>query len=392
MYRFVLSVVLLASSADAAPRPSWPTRPIEITLEHPRGHSRTVQVELGGARRTMLFDTGGGVTAISPALARELGCIPTGTSIGLRMTGERVETPLCRDIELRIGGHTIHTEAAVIDLAAMLGKDGPAVDGMISLATLDGLAVSLDLARDRLWLESARSLAARTKKATALAFRRATGVSGGQLSPFAGVTTSGGTVWLEVDSGHGGTTFVSPKAASLLGVPDGAASGELDLRLASALTAHVPAVVRKDLVLDGVLSAATLARGTWTFDLRSDALWVGPLAPIPALPVSAATSLTPPITDPAGIYELTLAVQGRPVPHVVRVRRDGARLTAEMRALGEDEVVRIDDVTLDGSTLTIILPLRTPTPMRITFEGLAGTGTWGDPATRGGTVTAAKRG
>lgn len=383
MYRIAL-LVLFTSIAHAAP--TWPAKPIEITLDHPRGgHARTIQAELGGARHTMLFDTGGGVTAISPALARELGCTATGTSIGLRMTGERVEVPLCRDIEVRVGGLAIRTEAAVIDLGAMLGKQGPTVDGMISLATLDDLAVTLDLARERLWIESPRSLAARTKQATSVPFRRATGIGGGQLSPFAGVRTPKGTVWLEVDSGHGGTTFVSPNAASLLGAPDG---GEAELALGKP--SHLPLVVRKDLVLDGVLSAATLARTTWTFDLRGDALWVGALASIPAIP-SRTSTVRPPNLDPIGTYEVALAIGGKPAPHVLRVQREGAKLRAEMRALGEDEVVRIDDVTLSGATLTLVLPMRTPTPLRITFEGLTGSGTWGDPAARGGTVTATKR-
>lgn len=390
MYRAVLAVALLTFSAFAAPRPSWPSKPIEISLQHSRGHARTIQVEIAGAGHTMLFDTGGGVTAISPALARELGCATTGNSVGLRMTGDRVDTPLCRDIELRVGGQLLHTEAAVIDIAAMLPKDASKVDGMISLSTLDGLAVSLDLARDKLWLESKHSLAARTKKATPVAFRRATGIGGGQLSPFVGVTTAGGTVWLEVDSGHGATTFVTPNAGKLLGLSD-VASGEVDLKLSSVLSARVPVVVRKDLVLDGVLSSATVARAIWTFDLRSDALWVGAITPILVLPVAATKPVTPPTTDPTGIYEVSLVVGGAPAPHVLRVSRDGNRLVAEMRGIGEDEVVRIDEVKLEGSTLTIVLPLRQPAPMRITFDGVEGKGTWGDPKARGGAVTATKR-
>lgn len=386
MYRLVVCAVVLASSADAAP---WPTKPIEIALaRHPGAHHRIVQVDIGGATHSMLFDTGGGVTAISPALAKQLSCESTGTSIGLRMTGERVETPLCRDIELRVGGQLIHTEAAVIDLAAMLGKDGPKVDGMVSLATLDGFAVSLDLARDTLTVESARSLAARTKKATTVPFRRATGSSGGQLSPFAGLATKDGTVWLEVDSGHGGSaTFVSPQAAKLLG---DAGRGEVDLTFAPKLVAHAPIVVRKDLVLDGVLSAATLARSTWTFDLRSDALWVGPFAPIVALPATPPSRVSAPHVDPVGVYEVSLTVGKAAAPHVMRVRREDRRLVAEMRGLGEDETVRIDDVKLEGTTLVVVLPLRAPAPMRITFDGLEGTGTWGD-ASRGGKVTATKK-
>jgi len=383
--------LLVATAADAAPRAAWPARPIELALAHAHGHSRTLDVELAGGRHTMLFDTGGGVTAISPALARQLGCATTGTNVGLRMTGQRIDAPLCRDIEIRIGGQVIRTEAAVIDLAAILGKGGPQVDGMVSLATLDGLAVSLDLAHDRLWIESKRSLAARTKRATTLAFRRATGVGGGQLSPFVGVTTPGGIVWLELDSGHGGTTFVAPGAAALLGVAESAASGEADLQLSSALSVHVPVITRKDLVFDGVLSAATVTRATWTLDLSADTLWVGAIAPILQLPATAPRAVRPLASDPTGVYEVALVVQGTRAPHLLGVRRDGTRWIGEMRRLGEDETVRLEDVKVDGATLTVTLPLRPPTPMQITFEGLDGRGTWGDPKARGGAVTATKR-
>jgi hypothetical protein len=195
-------------------------------------------------------------------------------------------------------------------------------------------------------------------------------------------------VWLQVDSGHGGSaTFVSPQAAVLLG---DTGYGEVDLKLGARLEAHTPVVVRKDLVLDGVLSAATLARSTWTFDLRSDALWVGAIAPIVALPTTAPSSVAPPGSDPTGVYEVSLVVGGTAAPHVIHVRRENRGLVAEMRALGGDETVRIDNVKLEGNTLVVVLPLRTPAPMRITFDGLDGTGTWGD-ASRGGKVTATKR-
>lgn len=375
---------------DAGADPKWPARPIELPLQAGApGAIRLLDAQVGGQPRKMLFDTGGGITAISPALAREIGCETTGTVTGLRFTGQRLDAPVCRDVELKVGGIAIRTDVAVMDLGPMLGNNAPPVDGMVSLATLAGLAVTLDLAASRLWIESASSLAARTRKMTELAFRPATGIDGSQLSPFLGVPTRRGTVWLEWDSGHSATTFVSPGTASLLGVPDGAASGEIELALAPSRRAHVPVVVRKDLVIDGVLGAAVVARGTWTLDLAADRCWAGPIADILHLPTT--TERPPSSRDLAGVYELGLMIQGKRQPHVLGVRREAGAWIAELRALGDDETVRLGDVRVTGNALTATLPLRPPAQLQLTFEGTTGKGTWGDPKARGGTITATKR-
>lgn len=337
----------------------------------------------------MMFDSGGGITAISPAVAREIGCEMTGNVTGLRFTGQKLESPVCRGVELKVGGIAIRTDVAVMDLGALLGKGAPAVDGMVSLSTFAGLAVTLDLAGSRLWIESAGSLAARTRKMTELAFRPATGVDGGQLSPFVGVATPRGTVWLEWDSGHGATTFVSPGAASLLGVSEGARSGEVELALAPSLRVHAPVVLRKELVVDGVLSSAFVARGVWTIDLAANRFWAGPIADILHLPTTSAG--TPGSRDLAGVYELALMIQGKNEPHVLGVRREAGAWIAELRALGDDETVRLENVRVTGNELTATLPLRPPAPLQLVFEGASGKGSWGDPKARGGAVTATKR-
>jgi hypothetical protein len=385
----IASLALALASGGASAAPKWPTRPIELKLAAAPGRLRLLDTQVGGQPRKMMFDTGGGITAISPALAREIGCEPTGNVTGLRFTGQRLDSPVCRGVELSVGGIVIRTDVAVMDLAALLGKNAPPVDGMVSLATFSGLAVTLELAGSRLWIESAGSLAARTRKMSELAFRPATGVDGGQLSPFLGVSTPRGTVWLEWDSGHSGTTFVSPGTASLLGVPDGAPSGEVELALAPSRRVHAPVVVRKDLVIDGVLSAAFVARGIWTLDLAANRCWAGPIAELLHLPMTAGAP--PRSSDLAGVYELALMIQGKSAPHVLGVRREAGAWIAELRALGDDETVRLENVQITGNELTATLPLRPPAPLQLTIDGTSGKGSWGDPKARGGTVTATKR-
>lgn len=387
---FIFALALVAGAVhDASAVPKWPARPIELQLQAAPGRLHLLDTKVGGQPRKMMFDTGGGITAISPALAREIGCQTTGNVTGLRFTGQRLDSPVCRGVELEVGGIAIRTDVAVMDLGALLGKNAPPVDGMVSLATLSGLAVTLDLASSRLWVESKSSLAARTRKMTELAFRPATGVDGGQLSPFLGVNTPRGTVWLEWDSGNGASTFVSSGAASLLGVPDGAASGEVELALAPSRRVHAPVVVRKDLVIDGVLSAAVVARGIWTLDLAANRCWAGPIADILHLPATAAAA--PRSSDLAGVYELALMIQGKSVPHVLGVRREAGAWIAELRALGDDETVRLENVQVTGNELKATLPLRPPAPLQLSFEGPTGKGSWGEPKARGGAVTATKR-
>jgi hypothetical protein len=48
-------------------------------------------------------------------------------------------------------------------------------------------------------------------------------------------------------------------------------------------------------------------------------------------------------------------------------------------------------VSVQGNELRYTLPLREPAPGRVIFDGLSGTGTWGDPAGRGGALRLVKR-
>jgi hypothetical protein len=59
--------------------------------------------------------------------------------------------------------------------------------------------------------------------------------------------------------------------------------------------------------------------------------------------------------------------------------------------VGEEGELVLRDVSMQGNELRYFLPLRDPTPVRVTFDGLVGTGTWGDPAGRGGSLRVTKR-
>ena len=84
-------------------------------------------------------------------------------------------------------------------------------------------------------------------------------------------------------------------------------------------------------------------------------------------------------------------VGGRTQHGIVTIVRDGGVLRGTVRGVGEEAALPLRDVTMQGTELHYLLPLRDPTPARITFDGLAGTGTWGDPSGRGGSLRVVKR-
>jgi len=279
-FAFVFATTLafattLGASAAAA------QSPIVIPLGHPTPTMRTVRVAIGGDSLDFLFDTGGGVTVISPEVAAKIGCTPSGRSVGFRMTGQMLAGPYCHDVALSVGGLSLHDDAGVMDFAKILGPNAPKVGGMISLSTLRGRALTLDLEHERLTIETPASLAARVRDMTPLSARIATGVSGGEFGVFVGIPVQTTMLWLEWDSENNGRTFLAPHAARLLGVTDSTGRGAVTLPLAPGVH-PVIAVQAKEIIHDGVLSARFLERATWSVDLATGRLWIGPIAPVPA--------------------------------------------------------------------------------------------------------------
>jgi hypothetical protein len=386
--RRIVPLLLLVPTLAAAQAPATP---IHIPLEpYGSGWLRTVQVVMAGDTLDFLFDTGGGVTVISPELARRTGCEPSGRMHGYRMTGQHLETPVCRDVALAVGGFATTTEASVFDLMSVLGPDAPRVDGMISLRTFAGRTLTLDLPGGRLTVETAESLPARVRGMTPVDVRLATGLEGGALTAYVGVPVGVAVWWLGWDSGHQGTTFVAPWVAAALAMDSTEPSADRRLALAPGLEVLMP-VERKEIIHDGMLSAAAIARAVWTVDLAAERMWVGPMAPLLELPRAGAEGkVAAPARAPEGWYEVTLVVNGSRQRSLMRVERTAAGLSARLRFVGSDTEFALRDVRAEQGVLTFGLPMRQVYPVRLAFRGLTATGTWGDPAGRGGAAEAVK--
>lgn len=250
---------------------------------------RSVTVSVAGKPRRFLFDTGGGQTMISPALATEVGCAPYGRSVGYRMSGERVDFEVCDGVELSMGDYAPGpASVAVWDVAAVLPAELPPLDGVLSLKSFDGELITLDLARSQLTVETDLSFNRRIASMSSVPMRVATGQSGAGLVVFVGAEADGGRrAWLEFDSGNIAGIQLSPDIVGLFGlrldedqkatIEGGGSvlSDSVELTIPGLGSKAVEASIRS-LIIDGALSFDCMQSWVFGVNLRDDGLWAAP--------------------------------------------------------------------------------------------------------------------
>lgn len=258
---------------------SLPENPVEVPLAPYFRELRTVRVVSGADTLSLLLDTGGGHTLVTPAAAQRLGCEPFGRSVGHRMSGERVEFQWCSGVHLQLEEVSLSSGLlAVFDLAAVLPPELPELDGVLALKSFTDRVVTFDLAGDRLILESRRSADTRRSAHRPLKARLATGEDGSSLTVFLAAAAVPEPIWLLVDSGNLIGTILSPYGARQLQGPerdrDHPSRIEVDLQLIGLPSTPTSAFIR-DIIYDGVLGADFFFGNLFTLDLRDNEPWAG---------------------------------------------------------------------------------------------------------------------
>jgi hypothetical protein len=274
MKRMMLSVAglttMIISSAAAA------TQPIVLTME-PWRRSVAVRVEVGGKERLFQFDTGGGVSFITPALAKELGCEKGARLVGFRMTGDKLDTPRCDNVPVVISGQQFNIPAAgIYDTGELTAKDAAnSIDGLIALDIFAGRIVTLDFAGGRIIIETPQSALERERHAIALPARLGSELSGRTTDVYVDVPSAVGTLAFQLDSGNGGTILVGKPYARTLGFdPDkGPQRGKFDV--GQGITAE-GLIFPADITLDGNLGMPFLKNYLVTIDLERGRVWLAP--------------------------------------------------------------------------------------------------------------------
>ena len=238
---------------------------------------QSIQATVGGRQGTFLFDSGIGVSAVTPQFAYAIGCKPWGKLTGFRAIGQRVDTQLCNETKLVVGGKQVTTpQLAVIDLKYFMGPVGEKFAGVLGLDIFAGQLITIRVAKGQIVMEDATSVAQIVATRHAVPLRLVRAAEGAGLTVDFGVPTPRGMSWWEVDTGNYGPFLVDQAIAPLLELkPD-----DKDLQvLATTLVPDVrmtgPALV-KDLILNGDIGRSFLKDWDVTLDLAQGRAWVAP--------------------------------------------------------------------------------------------------------------------
>lgn len=273
-----LTVSVLSTSAPSTlASDTSRARPLVIpTLALPGG-GIGLHAEIAGHSGLFLFDTGGGVTLLTPATAALSGCRLWGQVTGFRATGERMSMPRCDDARLTLGGQTfLAPTAAVLDLQRMMSPDMPTLSGVLALDLFAGRAITIRPLAHELVVETQASLRQRVLGAKEVPVRLVRDAEGLALTVDGAVLTPAGRAWMELDTGNGGPLLVDQHVAAPLGL----AAASHDRQEASFdLVGGVPvhsAVRVSNLILDGDIGSDTLSHWNITFDLVGGRTWFRP--------------------------------------------------------------------------------------------------------------------
>ena len=88
---YFVTVVIATVASCATPVDSS----MALSLKPYVGRLVTFDAQIGDRNMPMLFDSGAGVTAITPEMELAIGCEPFGLLVGHRMRGERVDFEKC---------------------------------------------------------------------------------------------------------------------------------------------------------------------------------------------------------------------------------------------------------------------------------------------------------
>jgi len=277
--KLLLAITLAASIAPAISGTSRTPRPIAVfkLQPHPGGtYMMTLRADVFGHEGSFVFDTGGGVTYISPAFAQKIDCKPWGQLSGFVLTGQRLDMQRCDDLTFDIDGRWFRAPiAGVFDLMKFMPSNVPQIDGSIGLDLFAGRAVTLSLADRTLTVESAASLRQRMRKGKEISIRLVRELEGIALAVVVGVITPEGTAWMELDSGNGGANVIAKHIAPLLNLKTGVKGSQpANFMLVGGIPVGGDARVNDTLIMDGNIGTHFMIDWDVTFDLAKGRAWV----------------------------------------------------------------------------------------------------------------------
>lgn len=236
----------------------------------------TVDAVVNGREGRFIFDTAGGISYISPAFAKQIGCEPWGQLSGFFLTGQRLDMPRCENVAFDVAGrHLAVPTAGVYDIGKFMPPNTPRIDGSIGLDALAGQAVTLSLAGKKLIIESPASLKDRRKAGKEIKIRMVRELEGLALAVVTAVKTSKGLAWMELDSGNGGANVIGKHLAKMFELdPEKKEPQNGKVTLENGVEVAGPFRVNPTLIMDGNIGTRFLINYDLTLDLAHGRAWL----------------------------------------------------------------------------------------------------------------------
>ena len=265
----------METSTQAAPAP---LEVIELS-PHPGGTDMlTLRAKVRGREGVFMFDTGGGISYISPSFAQAIGCKPWGQISGFVLTGQRLDMQRCDGLSFDVQGRTFSGPTfGVFDLMKFMPPDLPKIDGSIGLDVFAGQAVTLSIAHKQLTVESRASLDARAKHGREVPIRIVREAGGLALTINVAVPTPEGTAWMEIDSGNGGANVIGKHLAPLFKLDAEKREPQpASFEIQGGVHVGGMARVNPTLIMDGNIGTRFLKDWDLTLDLSKGRAWLSP--------------------------------------------------------------------------------------------------------------------
>jgi hypothetical protein len=245
----------------------------ELPLRPYAGQLRTIQVEIDGRTATLIFDTGAGITSVTPEFARRIGCQPGAPITAFRMDGERVSFLRCESRRIRVAGISGNRDLGVFDLASVLPTDLPPTDGIAGLDLFDGRSITILPGLRAVRVENESTMQRSTMGVPAARLRLSREAGGVGLTAFAPVRTPAGIAWLLLDTANLAGLRLHPWVFDDLPGAESAERKTVVLSVEGAAAETVDAWRVDALIYDGALDADFLSRYSITLDLQRGRAW-----------------------------------------------------------------------------------------------------------------------
>ena len=249
----------------------------KISLENYFRTLKSVKVEIEHKTYNFLFDTGGGLTIVSPEIVKEINKSAYGNSVGFRMSGETIETKVCDSLNIKIGGlNFFHASVGVFDIMSLLPKELNRVDGLISLKTFEQMKIVLNLSENELIIETDESFGKKNKSMDLVESRFANGTNGTELNIFIGTPFNHHLWWFLFDSGNISQTKISTNVAKeweLKTNDEGGITALGEIKFAIANDSITAPTILDKIIYDGAWSFDFISQSEYAISFKDKKVW-----------------------------------------------------------------------------------------------------------------------